>query len=328
MSTDIKASYTAADSIPLKVMLDKDLRASIEKDRRILPIHLQFIPTNRCNLSCSFCSCSERDRGLEMDLGLARKIIEKFKAVGTKSVTVTGGGEPLMHPKFAEIIDCFADNGIAIGLVTNGLLLHKVQPHIIDKLTWCRISNDDSRTMGVGYQERLSAVVRSCSGVDWAFSHVVSSAPDYAEIRRIIEFANEHQFTHVRLVADLFHPSDISMDRLRAELLRVGTKDEKVIYQGRKNAERGGPCYIGFLKPLVGADGRIYACCGVQYALAIPSRDLPQELCLGDALDIEAITASSGSDPLNGAQCVRCYYGSYNSLLGSMLKDLKHPEFL
>jgi len=324
---DIKTSFTAADSVPLKVLLDKNLMHHAHHNNRLLPLHIQFLPTNRCNMNCTFCSCSERDADLEMDFDLARAIIEKCQAAGTKAVTITGGGEPLMYPKFAELVQCFHSNGIKIGLVSNGLLLHKVPKETIDKITWCRISNDDNRSFSGAYAERLTRVVEASPEVDWAFSHVVSSTPNIPEITRIVEFANDHSFTHVRLVADLFQPADVDMEALKDALRAHDLADAKVVYQGRKAFEKGGDCFIGFLKPLIGPDAKIYACCGVQYAFEVPSKDLPKELCLGEAMDLEKILA--GSDvPLDGSKCVKCYYMNYNTLLRGMLKSIAHKEFV
>ena len=326
-NVDIKTSFTAADSIPIKVLLDKELLHEAHYNNKLIPLHVQFLPTNRCNMNCNYCSCSERDASLEMDFDLARAIIEKCRKAGTKAVTITGGGEPLMYRYFAELVDCFHTNYIKIGLVSNGLLLHKASKETLDKITWCRISNDDQRTLSGVYREQMSRIVTRSSKVDWAFSHVVSAKPNVDEIARIIEFANEHNFTHIRLVADLFHPEGIDMGVLRAALLNIGVDDAKVVYQGRKAFERGGDCYIGYLKPLIGPDAKVYACCGVQYALEVPSKDLPEELCLGDALDLEAILEMSAT-PLNGNKCVKCYYMNYNTLLRGMLKSVVHKEFV
>jgi MoaA/NifB/PqqE/SkfB family radical SAM enzyme len=324
---DIKTSFTAADSIPLKVLLDRDLISHIERKKKLLPLHIQFLPTNRCNLNCSFCSCSARDRKLEMDINLARKIIAKCRKAGTKSVTITGGGEPLMYPAFSELIESFRLNSIKVGLVTNGLLLHKVPRRVMSKITWCRISNDDSRRFVGVYKKNLAQAVKVSPGVDWAFSHVVSLKPNFDEIARIVRFANEHDFTHVRLVADLFQPEGVNMERVKRELRKRNVDDSKVVYQERKAYERGGDCFIGYLKPLIGPDARVYACCGVQYAFRIPSKDLPRELCLGDALRIDSILRKSDT-PLNGSKCVKCYYMNYNILLRGMLKSIVHREFV
>jgi organic radical activating enzyme len=326
-NVDIKTSFTAADSIPLKVLLDPHLVKHAKEKNRVLPIHIQLLPTNKCNMNCTFCSCSSRDKDLEIDISMAKTIIDKCKKAGTKAVTITGGGEPLMYPYFAELLDYFHMNSIKIGLVTNGLLLHKTPKETLDKITWCRISNDDQRTFGGKYREHLSSVVKRSSKVDWAFSHVVSAKPNVDEIARIIEFANEHNFTHVRLVADLFHPEGIDMEVLKATLRNIGMDDAKVVYQGRKAFERGGDCFIGYLKPLIGPDAKIYACCGVQYALEVPSKDLPEALCLGDAVDIDRILDNS-NNPLDGSICVKCYYMNYNILLKGMLKAVVHQEFV
>lgn len=326
-NVDIKTSFTAADSIPLKVLLDKELLREVDEHNRLLPVHIQFLPTNRCNLKCKFCSCSERDAQLEMDFELARQIIGKCRLAGTKAVTITGGGEPIMYPQFAELVDCFFENNIKIGLVSNGLLLHTVPKEILSKITWCRISNDDFRTFSKTYKSHLTRVVTESASVDWAFSHVVSSTPNFEEIARVVQFANDHDFTHVRLVADLFHPEDIDMEAIKSHLHTMEVDDAKVIYQGRKMFERGADCYIGYLKPLIGPDAKVYACCGVQYALEVPSKDLPQELCLGDAVDIDSIMANSNI-PLDGAVCVKCYYNNYNNILRGMLKSVVHREFV
>lgn len=324
---DIKTSFTAADSIPLKVLLDKELNNRTQQLGRLIPIHIQFLPTNKCNMKCRFCSCSERDKNLEIEFSQAKKIIKICRNAGTKAVTITGGGEPLLYPYFSELVDCFKENRIKIGLVSNGLLLYKVSREVLSKITWCRISNDDYRIFSKQYSNKLKKVVSESPKVDWAFSHVVSDRVNLEEIARIIDFANTYDFTHVRLVADLFHPEDINMEKIADSLRHLKVDDSKVVYQGRKAFERGGDCYIGYLKPLIGPDAKIYACCGVQYAFEIPSKDLPQELCLGNALELDKIIAKSNI-PLDGSRCVKCYYGNYNSLLRGMLKEVVHKEFV
>jgi len=327
MSIDKRTSYTAADSLPIKVLLDSDLVKVAKEQRIISPIHIQMIPTNRCNLKCSFCSCSERAKELELDFELMKRIIDKCKALGTKAVTLTGGGEPLLYRHFNDMVEYYVKSDIKVGLVSNGMALHKADSTVLNKVTWCRISNGDDRSFTDKYYETLSSVVKNAPNVDWAFSHVVSTKPNLYEISRVVEFANRHNFTHVRLVADLFHPGDVDMTGIREYLHEKNISDERVIYQNRKEYTQGGDCYIGYLKPLIGADGRVYLCCGVQYALSEPTKDLPNELCLGDAINMDQIIAKS-STPANGHICVKCYYSNYNSILKSLVSDIEHKEFL
>lgn len=313
--TDLNASYTAADTFPLKLLLNNGV-----KDFQ--PVHVQWIPTNRCNLRCKFCSCSERDRTVEMDLPTAESIIFRLAQLGCRAVTITGGGEPLLHEYLPEMLAQFRLMDIKIGLVTNGLLLDRLSVEDLSTLTWCRISNGDERTITPSYRRTLEDTIARGPKVDWAFSHVLSEHPNLPEIRKLVEFANEHQFTHVRIVADIFQARDISFDSIREELLGI---DQRVIYQPRNAPVRSSLCAIGYIKPVIAPDFNIYHCCGVQYAMEEPRRDLPQELCMGSAKNLDDLYVAPKVWSVN---CARCYYEAYNKVLRPLLGDIRHEEFL
>lgn len=315
-------SYTAADNVPVKLFAN-DVCSTIISQKRIPPIHVQLMPTNKCNLNCPFCSCSERNSTLELPEWAMPEIVHGMKMAGCKAVTITGGGEPLMYPRLYELVEACYVSGIEVGLVTNGLLLSSVEGGFLSMVRWCRISNADNRKMTAVYEDALHFVVRDHPYTDWAFSHVVSDKPNIEEIARIVRFADDHCFTHVRLVADLFHPTDIDFTEIR----RWFGSNPRVIIQERKVPRPGGPCYICYLKPVIGPDCKVYACCGVQYALDPPTKDMPKELCLGSAFDLPKILDRSGT-PFDGSKCVRCYYSDYNNALGAMLGKIEHKEFV
>lgn len=325
-TVDTRASYTSADSIPLKVLLDQDVVYSVCNKKIIPPVHVQLSITNKCNMSCDFCSMSKRDRKLELSLEECIFVLDTCNKLGTKAITHTGGGEFLMHKQAGDVFKYAYNLGIKNGLVTNGLLLNTNQN--LDTLTWCRISNGDERNLGGLYKSKLHTIVNEYQNVDWAFSHVCSESPNLDEIARIVEFANEHSFTHVRLVSDLFHIDEIDLTPIKIHLHNNKINDDIVIYQGRKTPEIGGDCFICYLKPFIAADGNVYNCCSVQYTLEIPSYDFPKELCLGNVMDLESIINNASSIPFDGSICKRCYYMNYNRILGSMLKELKHKEFV
>ena len=93
MKEDIKASYSAAGTLPIKILLHDKLIQRIRKEGKIMPIHVQLCPTNKCNLSCAFCSCSERDKKLELSYENIDEIMTKAKHCGCESVTITGDAE-------------------------------------------------------------------------------------------------------------------------------------------------------------------------------------------------------------------------------------------
>ena len=86
-----KQSFSAADTIPGKLLANEGVIDYV-KARKILPYHVQINPTNRCSLKCSFCSCANRDKTVEMDWKLCSNVVEGFHALGAKAFTITGGG--------------------------------------------------------------------------------------------------------------------------------------------------------------------------------------------------------------------------------------------
>ncbi len=319
-----KTSYTSAESFPWKVLRQA---SSCVGNGHILPVHAQFIPTNRCNRNCPMCSCAKRDKTLEMSLDDASEIIANLAHLGCKAVTITGGGEPLLYPHFAAIVSKFDYYEIKLGMATNGLLLHTIPAGTLSKFTWIRISNDDSRRFSQEYIKGLSKVVTLTPEVDWAFSHVVGCNPNITAIADIVMFANEHQCTHVRLVPDLFDVQNVALSDVKESLCEYSIPDDRVIYQNRDKPTQGSDCRIGYLKPLIGPDCKVYACCGVQYALDPPSYDLPEALCIGDAMKLDELYGES-QPPLDGRQCKVCYYEGYNEALQKLTEPVDHEEFV
>ena len=255
-----------------------------------------------------------------MDMGTARSVIRQLAVFGCQAVTITGGGEPLCHKLLPEMIREFSTRGIKIGLVTNGLLLKRLDRNALNRLTWCRISHDDSRDFSSSYQSLLKDSVSS--KVDWAFSYVVGGTPDIPKIRRMVEFANEHDFTHVRLVADILNPQESDLESIKPALSDI---DSRVIYQPRNAPERGHTCRIGYIKPVIGPDWKIAPCCGYQYALEPPTKDLPPSMVMGDARYLGALCSNPYPWEFG---CVRCYYMGYNRLLDTLSQGIQHPEFI
>ena len=325
-SYSIRSSYTAADSIPFKLISDARIVGIITQRKVIPPWHVQFIPTNKCNLNCPFCSCAEDDRKTEMNITDAEYIISLLHELGSRAVTITGGGEPFLYKHISRLIWGFVLHNIQVGLVTNGLLLNR-NHSALKPVTWCRISNGDDRQFTDDYHRTLSEVVASNQHIDWAFSHVVSRHPNICEIKKVIGFANEHKFTHVRLVADLLDYENVDMEALQYQLEDDKIDLSRVIFQARNEPVRGMPCYICYLKPIIGADCKVYTCCGVQYALKKPSKKMPRELCLGSAFDMQKIIERSHR-PFDGSICHRCYYKSYNDVLRELLAEHEHEVWV
>lgn len=97
--------------------------------RKFQRIHLEL--TNRCNFSCVFCpdGIMTRKRGI-MPESLARSALDQISELDlAEKVTFHVMGEPLLHPKFFEILDYAASRSLAVGLTTNGALLRPATIH-------------------------------------------------------------------------------------------------------------------------------------------------------------------------------------------------------
>lgn len=122
------------------------------------PVLVEISPTNICNQHCRFCYTDARETGTRI---LGNDIlIGAFKQVadvGAKGVLIQGSGEPLMHRALSDAIAVGAENQLAIGLVTNAVLLNKsVQERILHNLFFVKFSVLD-------YNPKRYAYLHGCS---------------------------------------------------------------------------------------------------------------------------------------------------------------------
>lgn len=326
-------SFSSASVFPAKLLRLK----VVDKKNRIMPIHIQLNPTNVCNFHCPFCSCENRDRTQQMSLDNMKRIMKKARMCGCKSVTITGGGEPLMHPQINELIEYLAKIGIKVGIVGNGARIANLNPETFKHISWFRISASDfleenlkreGETLLLWFS-RIKQAVGIAPNVDWAFSYVLTKEANYELLAEIVDFANTNNFTHVRIVSDLLDLENVpGMDIVKHMLQDAfNIDDSKVIYQDRQVFTKGTKrCLISLLKPVITPDGKIVACCGWQYRGETPSRDYDIKDNMGDAKDIEEIFKKQKF--FDGSQCSKCYYSEYNWSLDVITSKIKHEEWV
>lgn len=317
-------SYTSANALPIKIFTDKELMRLLLEEGRIYPAHLQLVPTNRCNLRCSYCSFDERDKRTELKPKDIDTILETAHELGTKGLTLTGGGEPLLHPYINETIQYANNLGMKVGLVSNGKDLSKLVPRNINLLTWYRISFDTERKLDEKFLKGLDRIVAENQYCDLAFSYVVSGKTDGKDLRQLVQYANENNFSHVRIVENIFDPGVTSMDEVKGLLEGVNT--DLVVFQGKKEWTHGvKDCYISLMKPFIAADGFVYPCCGITYAFGDEKRE-PLGMRMGHYSEWKEIVAKQQN--FDGSNCMKCFYPEYNATLKALKSDIKHKEFI
>lgn len=88
----------------------------------------QIEPTTRCNFTCGFCAgraMAQRD----LDWDAFARFLDAHPAL--RHVELQGEGEPLLHPRFFDMVEACRARGIRVSLITNGSLL---SPDRIERL--------------------------------------------------------------------------------------------------------------------------------------------------------------------------------------------------
>lgn len=103
------------------------------------PYHIEFNWVDKCNARCFFCGSGAADMTSALEFDQARRIIEQAARTGLRSIRLSGGGEPTLHPQFGELLDLLAEHDIVIeNLNTNGVQL---TPRLIEKLMAVRVGD-------------------------------------------------------------------------------------------------------------------------------------------------------------------------------------------
>ena len=321
-------TFTAVNTYPTKLITHYGaIEGLLEGEVR--PIHVTLMPTYNCNLNCPFCSCAKADRNVSLPFKTILNALPVMKELGTKAITISGGGEPCCYPELPQLISAIHSFDMEVGLITNGTLLDKLPTLILRRLTWCRVSVADTRSFTEQFNTLLSSVVSFAACVDWGFSYVVTDKPNLPNLLSYVKFAVANRFKHVRVVDDLLHLAQaFDMKRLQAVVEgEIPEANDTMVYLSRKKYVPGCvDCRISLLRPIIGADGEIYPCCGTSSAHEYMDLALPKNMSIGHVSRMKEIWKDQAY--FNGENCSRCYYDEYNQVLNSYFTEITHHNFV
>lgn len=318
----IQTSFASTSLFPSKLLLHDEIIKSI-KDGRIPMYHVRISPTNKCPSNCSFCSCKNRDKSLEIKYSDLLEKTDTLIGCGMRAATLTGGGDPLAYPDIYKYMHHLYGKGIDAGLITEGLLFNKADPEALSTLKWCRISISDERKL-----QKLDLSITKDVNTSWSFSYVLLENSDLHNIIDVINFVNENRFSHVRFIPDMTAinggPSFLSI-LWALKSSKVDTS--KVIWQEIPKPQRGDKrCLVSLLKPNLDASGELFPCCDVQFADEKPSMNWGESHSMGE--NIEKI--HDRQDYFDGSKCINCHYSEYNKALNLIYDhfEVEHMDFI
>lgn len=89
---------------------------------------LGFAITQHCNLRCPHCIRDDVTTVQSLELDLMERVIDEARELfGDVMVSLTGG-EPLIHPEFAEMVELFAEREVPYRFVSNGWHIKRIIP--------------------------------------------------------------------------------------------------------------------------------------------------------------------------------------------------------
>lgn len=159
-----------------KVLAWRDRFEAIMKGEIPAPVSVTIDASNYCSLHCKFCQYSEfrKEKQTMISKEDLMWLVDTIPKLGAKSVCLAGGGEYLLHPNAGESMRRLKDNGINIGLITNGLAIDKFMEDILYSCRWVGNSIDAATT--ATYKELKGAK-------DGDFFHVLENLKLLARLR-------------------------------------------------------------------------------------------------------------------------------------------------
>lgn len=170
---------------------------------RVYPINVEISPSGICNASCDFCwyahtSEKEGHRKVFLDTTRGSQLLRECEALGAKSVSWTGGGDPSLHPDIATFLGTADSLGIEQGMFTNALANPKYDPAL---LSWVRVTMTDKP-----YRVEYIRQLRAAKTLGFAFNY--SGANDDAYLWETLRVAEEVQADYVQVRPMLRHKGE------------------------------------------------------------------------------------------------------------------------
>lgn len=142
---------------------------------QVLPIFIIYL-NNICDSRCQTCAIWKNNEFLKdaakrnMPDGLLNELYAAMGEWQPRQILVSGG-EPALHPRFAEVISRFATLAPKVCVITNGLLLSSLDRNALEKVAEFYISFDApdresyQTIRGVDGFDRLAASIQSLNSL-------------------------------------------------------------------------------------------------------------------------------------------------------------------
>lgn len=323
------------------------------------PLHVQMDLVGACNNKCPFCFFRDGADNLEMDRDPIRRksletklilsALDEFKSVGVKAITLTGGGESLLHKDIDAVLRKIHDHGFELGIMSNLNLMPDLE--LMRKALWLRVSLDAASASvydkvhapggGITFADVVKNMQSLAGHVDLGLSFLVYRE-NWHEIADAARLAADIGASYIqyKLVYDTDKSVPLLPEREKIHALLDEAKDIAAATKGKldvidllsrislieKSPRNYRQCYIHRYTAIVGADAQMYLCCLLKYVPDFALGSLKENTFreLWDGAKRRGILKDFDKD-----KCPTCYYEKTNEAIDYLLsKDNPHKNFI
>ena len=279
----------------LKLVWYPEKLKSFINEKPTAPIYVRVKPTNVCNHNCFFCIYATSFSGIHEEMkerdtipfDKMMEILEDFKEMGVKAITLSGGGEPLVYKHIIPTIESILEKDIKLSMITNGQLLMGEKAKLMANANWVRVSVDYFNEYQFNKSRRIPGRL---------YSKVFENMENFAKIKKphcslqvnyiVHKYNKDHLFESAKMLKKLgvenlrFSPmwnqnfeeyhkpfkehASKQITRAKKELsddkFEVGSSYD-YYFEGAGRKERPyTKCYFMQVVPVIGADCKVYYC--------------------------------------------------------------------
>jgi MoaA/NifB/PqqE/SkfB family radical SAM enzyme len=345
-----------------KILYHTDRLAAIKAGKKPAPINIEIDLSNRCSLGCEWCHFAYTHTrgplagkvdtpngripgGDLMDYELAKEIIIQAHAMGVRSITWTGGGEPTLHPRFDDVVTFAHRHGMPQGLYTNGVHITPERAALLKRvMSWVYVSLDECETemykesKGVDKFEAVCEGTRSLSAAEGnatigvgfllhKYNYLdtrqmirlgLNLGADYVQFRPTVDYSQDHPskrkdfpewIDELLNMASPLENDKVLFDRERFEMYRD--------WNGRSYTT----CHWTQVQAVITPNGKVWACVNKREHAAALLGDLIEE-------PLPTIWQRSGACTVDGSCRVMCRGHIANITLDAIMTEPPHKEFV
>ncbi|MBC8501297.1 MAG: radical SAM protein [DPANN group archaeon] len=245
------------------------------------PRTVHFFISERCNHTCVGCHSLDlhKEEKPFLNLEIFKSLLNQVKDKGVEGVEISGGGEPLMHPKIEEVIRHASKSGLKVGLFTNAILFNeKNAKNILENCFFIRIAFDASNNEEYekihqknDYEKLLKNIellvkiknnynLKTIIGLK-----VLVSKINYKNILEMSKKAKQLNVDYIQFKCLRNNENEINKEelsiakKLLAKSKKLSNKDFKV-YSSLEKTHIRNQCFTNPLHTLINSNGDVHLC--------------------------------------------------------------------